>query len=240
MYQKNNIDLLLYCRQAFLSWRLLIDNFALDHQELATARRIKLLCIPLNTKNSKTELIALTKLEVWWHLIIKLYKDIAKFATPVITQFLNYCFGPLGDTPLLSSKFDVVASPGKRFFKTKIVAVDALCQLVITKEDLFAVCAPMLEERLSHAISDEVFQECSKSIIHSVGEALLILGQLTDQEMKYRFQLGKTLWANLMIYIKNIKLEIKVIIRFNFSILYNIKYLCIMANVLYALTEPSV
>ncbi|KAL6423859.1 hypothetical protein ACFW04_010356 [Cataglyphis niger] len=196
-------------RQAFLSWRLLIDNFALDHQELATARRIKLLCIPLNTKNSKTELIALTKLEVWWHLIIKLYKDIAKFATPVITQFLNYCFGPLGDTPLLSSKFEVVASPGKRFFKTKVVAVDALCQLVITKEDLFAVCAPMLEERLPYAISDEVFQECSKSIIHSVGEALLILGQLTDQEMKYRFQLGKTLWANLMIYIKNIKLETK-------------------------------
>lgn len=216
--------MLLYCRQAFLSWRLLIDNFALDHQELATARRIKLLCIPLNTKNSKTELIALTKLEVWWHLIIKLYKDIAKFATPVITQFLNYCFGPLGDTPLLSSKFEVVASPGKRFFKTKVVAVDALCQLVITKEDLFAVCAPMLEERLPYAISDEVFQECSKSIIHSVGEALLILGQLTDQEMKYRFQLGKTLWANLMIYIKNIKLETKVIDRFNFSILYNIKY----------------
>lgn len=224
IYQKNNIDLLLYCRQAFLSWRLLIDNFALDHQELATARRIKLLCIPLNTKNSKTELIALTKLEVWWHLIIKLYKDIEKFATPVITQFLNYCFGPLGDTPLLSSKFDVIASPGKRFFKTKVVAVDALCQLVITKEDLFAVCAPMLEERLPYAISDEVFQECSKSIIHSVGEALLILGQLTDQEMKYRFQLGKTLWANLMIYIKNIKLETKVIDRFNFSILYNIKY----------------
>ncbi|XP_072767037.1 uncharacterized protein [Anoplolepis gracilipes] len=196
-------------RQAFLSWRLLIDNFALDHQELATARRIKLLCIPLNTKNSKTELIALTKLEVWWHLIIKLYKDVAKFASPVITQFLNYCFGPLGDTPLLSSKFDIVASPGKRFLKTKVVAVDALCQLVVTKEDLFAVCAPMLEERLPHAISDEVFQECSKSIIHSVGEALLILGQLTDQEMKNRFQLGKTLWTNLMIYIKNIKLESK-------------------------------
>ncbi|XP_071567405.1 uncharacterized protein [Temnothorax nylanderi] len=196
-------------RQAFLSWKLLIDNFALDHQELATARRIKLLCIPLNAKNSKTELIALTKLEVWWHLIIKLYKDIVKFVTPVITQFLNYCFGPLGDTPLLSSKFDVVASPGKRFFKTKVIAVDALCQLLVTKEDLFAVCPPMLEERLPHAISYEVFQECSKNIIHSIAEALLILGQLTDKEMKNRFQLGKTLWTSLMIYIRNVKLETK-------------------------------
>ncbi|XP_026828469.1 telomere-associated protein RIF1 isoform X2 [Ooceraea biroi] len=195
-------------RQAFLSWKLLIDNFALDHQELATPRRIKLLCIPLNAKNSKTEMIALTKLEVWWHLIIKLYKDIAKFVAPVMTQFLNYCFGPLGDTPLLSSKFDVVASPAKRFFKTKVVAVDALYQLIVAKEELYSF-APMLEERLPHPITDAVFQECSKSIIHSVGEALLILGQLTDQEMRNRFQLGKILWTNLMIYIKNIKLNTK-------------------------------
>lgn len=196
----------------------MIDNFALDHQELATARRIKLLCIPLNAKNSKTELIALTKLEVWWHLIIKLYKDILKFVTPVITQFLNYCFGPLGDTPLLSSKFDVVASPGKRFFKTKVVAVDALCQLLVTKEDLFAVCPPMLEERLPHAISYEVFQECSKSVIHSIAEAVLILGQLTDKEMKNRFQFGKTLWTSLMIYIRNVKLEKKVIVYLTFFV----------------------
>ena len=188
----------------------MIDNFALDHQELATARRIKLLCIPLNAKNSKTELIALTKLEVWWHLIVKLYRDIEKFATPVITQFLNYCFGPLGDTPLLSSKFDVVASPGKRFFKTKMVAVDALGQLLVAKEDLVSVCSPMLEERLPHAISYDVFRECSKSIIHSIAEALLILGQITDKEMKYRFQLGKTLWTSLMIYIRTVKLTTKV------------------------------
>ncbi|XP_068983726.1 telomere-associated protein RIF1-like isoform X1 [Bombus flavifrons] len=187
-------------RQAFLSWKLLVDNFALDPQELATARRVKLLCIPLNAKNSKTELIALTKLEVWWHVIIKLYKDIHKFVNPVITQFLNFCFGPLGDTPLLSSKFDVVASPGKRFFKTKVVAVDALCQLLVTKQDSYT--APILEERLPHPISDVVFRECYKSIIHSVGEALLVLSQLTNAEMKNRYQFGKILWTSLVSYVK--------------------------------------
>ncbi|EFN87937.1 Telomere-associated protein RIF1 [Harpegnathos saltator] len=196
-------------RQAFLSWKLLIDNFALDYQELATARRIKLLCIPLNAKNSKTELIALTKLEVWWHLIIKLYKDIAQFVTPVITQFLNFCFGPLGDTPLLSSKFDVIGSPGKRFLKTKLVAMDALYQLVVSREENSTVCASMLEERLPHAISYTVFQECSKTITHSIGEALLILGQLVDQEMKNRYQFGKMLWTSLIAYIKNVDLEKK-------------------------------
>lgn len=196
----------------------MIDNFALDHQELATARRIKLLCIPLNAKNSKTELIALTKLEVWWHLIIKLHKDIAQFVNPVISQFLNFCFGPLGDTPLLSSNFDAVASPGKRFLKTKLVAVDALYQLVVSKEEKSLVYAPMLEERLPHPISYTVFQECSKNITYSIGEALLILGQFVDQEMRNRYQFGKILWTSLITYIRDVKLEQKVISIFNFHI----------------------
>ena len=200
-----------------------MDNFALDPQELATARRIKLLCIPLNAKNSKNELIALTKLEVWWHVIIKLYKDISKFVNPVITQFLNFCFGPLGDTPLLSSKFDIVASPGKRFFKTKLVAVDALCQLLVTKQENHAVFFPILEERLPHSISHSVFRECYKSIIHSVGEALLVLSQLTDAEMKNRYQLGKILWTSLVNYIQESKVEKKVstyLIIIAFNIIY--------------------
>ncbi|KZC05364.1 Telomere-associated protein RIF1 [Dufourea novaeangliae] len=196
-------------RQAFLSWKLLVDNFALDPQELATARRIKLLCIPLNAKNSKNELIALTKLEVWWHVIVKLYKDICKFVNPVITQFLNFCFGPLGDTPLLSSKFEIVASPGKRFYKTKIIAVDALCQLLVTKQENNAVFSPILEERLPHSMSNSVFQECYTSVIHSVGEALLVLSQLTDAEMKNRYQLGKILWSSLVNYVQESKAETK-------------------------------
>ncbi|XP_029051883.2 telomere-associated protein RIF1-like isoform X1 [Osmia bicornis bicornis] len=193
-------------RQAFLSWKLLVDNFALDPQELATARRIKLLCIPLNAKNSKTELIAITKLEVWWHVIIKLYKDISKFVNPVLTQFLNFCFGPLGDTPLLSAKCDVIASPGKRFYKTKIIAVDALCQLLVPKQENHSVFSSILEERLPHSMTDAVFQECYKSIIHSVGEALLVLSQLTDSEMKNRYQLGKMLWTSLINYVQESKM----------------------------------
>nr|XP_031848183.1 telomere-associated protein RIF1 [Nomia melanderi] len=196
-------------RQAFLSWKLLVDNFALDPQELATARRIKLLCIPLNAKNSKSELIALTKLEVWWHVIIKLYKDIHKFVNPVVTQFLNFCFGPLGDTPLLSSKFEIVASPGKRFYKTKIIAVDALCQLLVNNQENTPVFSPILEERLPHSITSSIFQDSYKSVIHSVGEAWLVLSQLTDSEMKNRYQLSKILWASLVNYIQESKTEMK-------------------------------
>lgn len=220
---------LLFFRQAFLSWKLLIDNFALDPQELGTTRRIKLLCIPLNAKNSKTELIALTKLEVWWHLIIKLYKDIGKFVDPVITQFLNFCFGPLGDTPLLSSKCDV-ASPGKRFFKTKLVAVYALSQLLVAKQEKHMLYTPILEEMLPHCICNTVFQQCYKSIIHSVGEALLILSQIDDKEMKNRCQAGKLLWSSLFNYAQESQIEIKVRNQNVNSILFSYIYVIIKYN----------
>ncbi|XP_078033803.1 uncharacterized protein LOC144468301 [Augochlora pura] len=199
-------------RQAFLSWKLLVDNFALDPHELATARRIKLLCVPLNAKNSKSELIALTKLEVWWHVIIKLYKDISDFVNPVITQFLNFCFGPLGDTPLISSKFEIVASPGKRFYKTKIVAVDALCQLLVSRQENNAVFSPVLEERLPHSLPGPLFQKCYKCFIHSIAEAWLVLSELTDAEMKNRHQIAKILWSSLINYIQESRMEVKEII----------------------------
>ncbi|XP_012258410.2 telomere-associated protein RIF1 isoform X1 [Athalia rosae] len=194
-------------RQAFVSWKLIVDNFALDENELATTRRVKLLCIPLNAKNSKTEAMTLTKLEVWWHLIIKLYKHIQKFANPVLTQFLNFCFGPLGDTPLMSSKFNVIPSPGKRFSKSKIVGVDALLQLLTQNpENLNKLDCP-LKERITAALSSEVFQECFKPLIHSVGEAILSLASVSHEELQTRDEVIAILWRSLLTQVKSIKIE---------------------------------
>lgn len=199
-------------RKAFLSWKLIVDNFALDEQELATARRVKLLCIPLNAKNSKTESMTLTKLEVWWHLIYRLYNHVGKFTNPVLTQFLNFCFGPLGDTPLLSSKFNVIASPGKRFSKTRLVAIDALLQLLTdNKEDLKLVKSSLvkssLEERIPAPVTSEVFQECFKAFIHSVGEACLSLAQFVHRELETRGQIISILWKTLLARIRDVKDE---------------------------------
>lgn len=185
-------------RQAFLSWILIIDNFALDEQELATARRVKLLCIPLNAKNSKTETMTLTKLEVWWHLIYKLYAHIGKFANPVLTQFLNFCFGPLGDTPLLSAKFNVIASPGKRFLKTRIVAVDALLQLLTDNEEHLKVVKSSLNKTIPSPVSVDVFQEHYKIFIHCIGEAILAINQLSQEECEPRSRVTVILWTTLI------------------------------------------
>lgn len=186
-------------KQAFYSWKLLVDNFALDPQELASARRIKLLCIPLIAKNSKTEMIALAKFEVWWHLIVKVYNDLPKVINAVLIPFLNFCFGPLGDTPLLSSKLDICASPGKRFQKTKLASLDALLQFLTgTESSVSAVFTPVLEERIPHAVTSQVFQESYKQFTHSCFEALLIIGQFEETEVPNRYEVSTILWKNLI------------------------------------------
>ncbi|XP_015171634.1 PREDICTED: telomere-associated protein RIF1-like [Polistes dominula] len=68
---------------------------------------------------------------------------------------------------------------------------------------------PILEEMLPNCICGTIFQQCFKSIIHSVGEAILILSQINDKEMKNRYQVGKLLWSNLVNYAQESKTEIK-------------------------------
>lgn len=193
-------------RQAFKAWKELIDNFALDTLEL-TPRRIKLLCTPMNANNSKTEMLILTKHEVWWHLVIKIYPIIDKFVDQVLSQFLNFCFGPLGDTPLLSTKCDIVASGGKRFVKARMLSVDSLLQLLVLDRVDRGNIPLILDERLPLAVPNAVFQSCYKSFFHCVGEAIFVVNDLTDSELDNRANLIKMLWHNSTHHIEQSKLD---------------------------------
>ncbi|KAK3543767.1 hypothetical protein QTP70_027179 [Hemibagrus guttatus] len=57
---------------AFLAWKSLIDNFALNPDILCSSKRLKLLMQPLSSILVRTEALLLTKLEVWWYLVVKL------------------------------------------------------------------------------------------------------------------------------------------------------------------------
>ncbi|XP_044294211.1 telomere-associated protein RIF1 isoform X3 [Varanus komodoensis] len=57
---------------AFIAWKSLIDNFALNPEILCSAKRLKLLMQPLSSIHVRTEALALTKLEVWWYLLMRL------------------------------------------------------------------------------------------------------------------------------------------------------------------------
>ncbi|RXN29100.1 telomere-associated RIF1 [Labeo rohita] len=54
---------------AFIAWKSLIDNFALNP---GNSKRLKLLMQPLSSIQVRTEALLLTKLEVWWYLVVKL------------------------------------------------------------------------------------------------------------------------------------------------------------------------
>ncbi|XP_063070254.1 telomere-associated protein RIF1 isoform X2 [Engraulis encrasicolus] len=57
---------------AFFAWKSLIDNFALNPEILCSAKRLKLLMLPLVSIQVKTEPLLLTKINVWWYLVVKL------------------------------------------------------------------------------------------------------------------------------------------------------------------------
>lgn len=198
-------------RQAFNCWNFLIDHFILDSNNQLLVRRIKVLCIPLNANNTKIEPIAMKKLEVWWHLINFIYKDIAQFAVDVVMPFLSFCFGPLGDTPLMSIKMEMdTPSPGKRFVKTKIAGIDALFQLLVVNRSELIPRSRILEEKLPHCVNQATFAQMYKSFIHSVIEAIYILEHLTGNNFKDRKQAAVTLWNNLMKHVEKATQEIEV------------------------------
>ncbi|KAJ8683442.1 hypothetical protein QAD02_019234 [Eretmocerus hayati] len=185
-------------RQAFLSWKLLIDNFALNQRELATSRRIKLLCVPLNAKNSKTELMVLTKLEVWWHLINKIYPSITECIDTILIPYLTLCFGPFDEKPLFVQKNDNTVSLGKKFAKTQIFAIETFLQLIANKEDLSEVSHLIVQEKVPNSVGSAVFERIYKIFIHCIGEIIIILGLLPVEDFNEKVLACKVIWKSLM------------------------------------------
>ncbi|XP_057271602.1 telomere-associated protein RIF1 isoform X1 [Pezoporus wallicus] len=83
---------------AFIAWKSLIDNFALNPDILCSAKRLKLLMQPLSSIHVRTEALALTKLEVWWYLLMRL-------GTQLPANFEQVC------VPLIQSTLSLDSSP---------------------------------------------------------------------------------------------------------------------------------
>ncbi|KAM5327825.1 telomere-associated protein RIF1 isoform 2-T4 [Glossophaga mutica] len=95
---------------AFIAWKSLIDNFALNPEILCSAKRLKLLMQPLSSIHVRTEALALTKLEVWWYLLMRLGPHLpANFeqvCVPLIQSTIRI------DTNASPHSSRVAASPG--------------------------------------------------------------------------------------------------------------------------------
>ncbi|XP_029461321.1 telomere-associated protein RIF1 isoform X2 [Rhinatrema bivittatum] len=78
---------------AFIAWKGLIDNFALNPDILCSTKRLKLLMQPLSSIHVRSESLALTKLEVWWYLLMRLGPQLPvnfeQVCAPLIQNTLN-------------------------------------------------------------------------------------------------------------------------------------------------------
>ncbi|XP_051760992.1 telomere-associated protein RIF1 isoform X5 [Ctenopharyngodon idella] len=85
---------------AFIAWKSLIDNFALNPDILCSSKRLKLLMQPLSSIQVRTEALLLTKLEVWWYLVVKLGPNLSTNFEQVGVPLLHSTLPP--DPPLQS------------------------------------------------------------------------------------------------------------------------------------------
>uniref|UniRef100_UPI00398F8DEE telomere-associated protein RIF1 n=1 Tax=Pristiophorus japonicus TaxID=55135 RepID=UPI00398F8DEE len=96
---------------AFIAWKSLIDNFALNPDILCSAKRLRLLMQPLSSIHVRTEVLGLAKLEVWWYLALRLGPQLSANFEQVCVPLLQNALGtdgtvhPLGTpcrTPVIS------------------------------------------------------------------------------------------------------------------------------------------
>ncbi|XP_048455205.1 telomere-associated protein RIF1 [Rhincodon typus] len=78
---------------AFIAWKSLIDNFALNSDILCSAKRLRLLMQPLSSIHVRTEILGLAKLEVWWYLALRLGPQLSANFDQVCVPLLQNAFG---------------------------------------------------------------------------------------------------------------------------------------------------
>ncbi|XP_063115129.1 telomere-associated protein RIF1 isoform X2 [Cavia porcellus] len=96
---------------AFIAWKSLIDNFALNSDILCSAKRLKLLMQPLSSIHVRTETLALTKLEVWWYLLMRLGPHLPANFEQVCVPLIQSTISDSSTSPPGNSS-RVAASPG--------------------------------------------------------------------------------------------------------------------------------
>ncbi|KAL2774499.1 telomere-associated protein RIF1 isoform 2 [Daubentonia madagascariensis] len=97
---------------AFIAWKSLIDNFALNPDILCSAKRLKLLMQPLSSIHVRTETLALTKLEVWWYLLMRLGPHLPANFEQVCVPLIQSTISIDSNASPQSNSSRVATSPG--------------------------------------------------------------------------------------------------------------------------------
>lgn len=107
---------------AFIAWKSLIDNFALNPDILCSGKRIKLLMQPLTSIHVRTEALLLTKVEVWWYLAVKLGPNLScnfdQVAVPLLQSAIGSDSSSVSGTPSRAVSQNGTMAPGTPGFSS--------------------------------------------------------------------------------------------------------------------------
>ncbi|XP_058459827.1 telomere-associated protein RIF1 isoform X3 [Malaya genurostris] len=200
---------LLVREQSFDCWRLLVEIFA-KYNQISIQKRIKLICIPLKSSKSKTEVIARKKFEIWWFLINKLQSQLETFADNVFEPFIYFCFGPSFKTPLcyyFDNSYQEFGAPGKIYNSIKQLSAVALIHMLGPASKITDTLLQEANGTGKHVlinfdvtdkhaiISPKLFTSKAKLIINSCTECTMLFSQMKD--LNY-LELNRCLWKNLL------------------------------------------
>lgn len=185
--------------KSFVCWRKLIEVFGSEGQ-LLYPKKIKLIIMPLTATPSKTPELASAKFDCWIYLINHISTDLCVDPHLCLIPYLLFCFGPIGDTPLLGHKQNLPATyPGKLYVEIRLPVVLALITLL--GPPTLSIQALIKERKLpeTRPSMDMVrcFPNCRSEIIYSCAEATILIYNVHNISLNQQAALTRNLWENL-------------------------------------------
>uniref|UniRef100_A0A1A9WI75 Telomere-associated protein Rif1 N-terminal domain-containing protein n=1 Tax=Glossina brevipalpis TaxID=37001 RepID=A0A1A9WI75_9MUSC len=165
--------------ESFQCWRLLIEIFA-KYKEISSPKRLKLICIPLKSSQSKSALGAEVKFRVWWYLLTCLDNDLAKHFEVCVEPFLTFCFGNN------SSSLETSVCTAQQYELVKEMALICLAKLLsCDKNETLERC--LRDKKLenlsvpSPLLESEILEKRWQPLVYSAFQGLRLIA-LEDQQ----------------------------------------------------------
>uniref|UniRef100_A0A182FBK9 Rif1_N domain-containing protein n=1 Tax=Anopheles albimanus TaxID=7167 RepID=A0A182FBK9_ANOAL len=201
--------------QSFDCWRLLVEVFA-QHQQLIYPKRIRLICIPLKSSKSKTELIARKKFDIWWFLMMQLQDHLEALMENIFEPFIYFCFGPSFKPPLcyyFDESYQEYGAPGKTYQSIKQLSAIALIHLLGPVPEVAKTLLTLDETDNNNplvfacndkgmAISTPLFRAKVKLLLDSCTECMVLFSEM--KHLNY-LELNRCLWRNFIARAENLE-----------------------------------
>uniref|UniRef100_A0A671K3Q2 Telomere-associated protein RIF1-like n=1 Tax=Sinocyclocheilus anshuiensis TaxID=1608454 RepID=A0A671K3Q2_9TELE len=188
---------------AFIAWKSLIDNFALNPDILCSSKRLKLLMQPLSSIQVRTEALLLTKLEVWWYLAVKLGPNLsANFDPTTPARTSNPSNGtpntpksgiPSCSTPSTTPRMNLNSSmqAAQSYRSIQLLGLEMLLHWLVGPEVTVTAARENLQlslEPLTHPlfISPSSFSRHASTLISAIKEGFITVGKHAPGNKKER------------------------------------------------------